>query len=212
MGAGVSKKDALNNTINVAPPPTTTNNDHDNNNPKIDPLESTVRPASLTGKAALASTTTTTTTATASPAPTPPPPVVNGSPQKKNILAPHFAISVEDLEILQAVGEGGFCRVHKARFVQDKSTVAVKKLKGMESPSASTLESFKKEIALHSKIRHPHVIQFFGGCTVPPDLCLVTEFMFCSLQTALDNDPSAFHPQFEVETSLCSALGLNQLH
>ena len=212
MGAGVSKKDALNNTINVAPPPTTTNNDHDNNNPKIDPLESTVRPASLTGKAALASTTTTTTTATASPAPTPPPPVVNGSPQKKNILAPHFAISVEDLEILQAVGEGGFCRVHKARFVQDKSTVAVKKLKGMESPSASTLESFKKEIALHSKIRHPHVIQFFGGCTVPPDLCLVTEFMFCSLQTALDNDPSAFHPQFEVETALCIALGLNHLH
>ena len=119
---------------------------------------------------------------------------------------------MDDLDILEAIGEGGFCRVHKARFVRDKSTVAVKKLKGMDSPSVPTLESFKKEIALHSKIRHPHVIQFFGGCTKPPDLCLVTEFMFCSLQHALDIDGGAFHPQFEVETALCIALGLNHLH
>ena len=127
-------------------------------------------------------------------------------------LAPHFEISMSDLEILEAVGEGGFCRVHKARFVRDKSTVAVKKLKGIRAPDPKVLESFTKEIELHSRIRHPHVIQFFGGCTQPPDLCLVTEFMFCSLQHALDHDPAAFHPQFEVETALCVALGLNHLH
>ena len=202
MGAGATKKQAK----EVA-----TETIHTN---KTTTDAQSVRPA----------TTTTTTTTSTLPTPTKPPPpsgVPTGSttsnngknsPSKQNTLAPHFAISVEDLEILQAVGEGGFCRVHKARFVRDKSTVAVKKLKGMNSPSVETLNSFKKEIALHSKIRHPHVIQFFGGCTKPPDLCLVTEFMFCSLQHALDNDPSAFHPQFEIETALCIALGLNHLH
>ncbi len=133
-------------------------------------------------------------------------------PRPPSTLAPHFAISMDDLEILQAVGEGGFCRVHKARFVKDRSIVAVKKLKGLNNPDPKVLESFTKEIELHSRIRHPHVIQFFGGCTVPPNLCLVTEFMFCSLQHALDNDPGAFHPQFEVETALSVALGLNHLH
>jgi serine/threonine protein kinase len=128
------------------------------------------------------------------------------------VLAPHFEIAMSDLDILEAVGEGGFCRVHKARFVRDRSTVAVKKLKGLRAPDPKVLESFTKEIELHSRIRHPHVIQFFGGCTQPPDLCLVTEFMFCSLQHALDHDPAAFHPQFEVETALCVALGLNHLH
>ena len=133
-------------------------------------------------------------------------------PSSRAALAPHFEIAMGDLEILEAVGEGGFCRVHKARFVKDRSTVAVKKLKGLRAPDPKVLESFAKEIELHSRIRHPHVIQFFGGCTQPPDLCLVTEFMFCSLQHALDHDPSAFHPQFEVETALCVALGLNHLH
>ena len=36
--------------------------------------------------------------------------------------------------------------------------------------------------------------------------------MFCSLQTALDHDPNAFHPQAEVEIATCVALGLNHLH
>ena len=69
----------------------------------------------------------------------------------------------------------------------NRSIVAVKILK-QQAPSEKTLESFAKEISLHSQIRHPHVLQFFGGCTQIPNLCLVTEYMFCSLQHALDHD------------------------
>ena len=233
MGAGVSSKNKQKNidddvtqkqkqTVTTENSSNNNNNNNNNNNASVtstitanqdcqDPLENSVRPATHT-----------TTPSTTMPTPPSPPSGVpknsttsdnnQGAPSPQNKLAPHFVISIDDLEILEAIGEGGFCRVHKARFVQDRSTVAVKKLKGMNSPSENTLQSFKKEIALHSKIRHPHVIQFFGGCTKPPDLCLVTEFMFCSLQHALDNDPAAFHPQFEVETALCIALGLNHLH
>ena len=93
----------------------------------------------------------------------------------------------------------------------NQSTVAVKILK-QQSPSKKTLESFAKEIWMHSQIRHPHVLQFFGGCTVVPKLCLVSEYMFCSLQHALDHDPGAFHPQSEVEIATSIALGLNHLH
>jgi serine/threonine protein kinase len=228
MGAGASKANAPKAEGTSKGAPLKKISPADKSSIDNDPLESTVRPASLTSKNVTTTKTNNKNTADRNNTnrnnmvtPVPPPGVPTGSttsdngnssPSNNSRLAPQFVISMEDLEILQAVGEGGFCRVHKARFIRDKSTVAVKQLKGMDSPTKTTLESFKKEIALHSKIRHPHVIQFFGGCTKPPDMCLVTEFMFCSLQHALDNDPSAFHPQFEIETALCVALGLNHLH
>ena len=133
-------------------------------------------------------------------------------PKKKKVMVdPTFEISLEDLNMKELIGEGGFSTVHKAVLKKNRATVAVKILK-QQAPSEKTLEAFAKEIWLHSQIRHPHVLQFFGGCTEVPKLCLVTEYMFCSLQTALDHDPNAFHPQAEVEISTCVALGLNHLH
>jgi serine/threonine protein kinase len=122
-----------------------------------------------------------------------------------------FEISISDLDLLERIGEGGFSTVHKARSKSNRSILAVKILK-QQAPSEKTLESFAKEICLHSQIRHPHVLQFFGGCTQIPNLCLVTEYMFCSLQHALDHDADAFHPQMQVEIASCVALGLNHLH
>ena len=132
--------------------------------------------------------------------------------ERKNKMSdPTFEISLEDLTMKERIGEGGFSTVHKAVLKKNRATVAVKILK-QQGPSEKTLESFAKEIWMHSQIRHPHVLQFFGGCTEVPKLCLVTEYMFCSLQTALDHDPGAFHPQAEVEIATCVALGLNHLH
>ena len=131
--------------------------------------------------------------------------------ERKNKMSdPTFEISLEELTMKERIGEGGFSTVHKA-VLKNRATVAVKILK-QQGPSEKTLESFAKEIWMHSQIRHPHVLQFFGGCTEVPKLCLVTEYMFCSLQTALDHDPGAFHPQAEVEIATCVALGLNHLH
>ena len=86
-------------------------------------------------------------------------------------------LTEKDVELLEQIGEGSFCKVHRGKFRRDRSIVAVKILKH-QSPDTKTLDSFRQEIWLHSQIRHPHVIQFFGGCTVVPKLCLVTEFMF----------------------------------
>ena len=134
------------------------------------------------------------------------------SEERKNKMSdPTFEISLEDLTMKERIGEGGFSTVHKAILNKNRATVAVKILK-QQAPSEKTLDAFAKEIWLHSQIRHPHVLQFFGGCTEVPKLCLVTEYMFCSLQTALDHDPGAFHPQAEVEVATCVALGLNHLH
>ena len=133
------------------------------------------------------------------------------APKKSYAVNEEFEISLDDLKFLERIGEGGFSVVHKAKSKTNQSTVAVKILK-QQSPSEKTLESFAKEIWMHSQIRHPHVLQFFGGCTVVPKLCLVSEYMFCSLQHALDHDPGAFHPQSEVEIATSIALGLNHLH
>ena len=133
-------------------------------------------------------------------------------PKKKQVMVdPTYEISLDDLNMKELVGEGGFFNRTQSDLEENRATVAVKILK-QQAPSDKTLEAFAKEIWLHSQIRHPHVLQFFGGCTEVPRLCLVTEYMFCSLQTALDHDPNAFHPQAEVEISTCVALGLNHLH
>ena len=139
MGAGASKnKKETPTTTTTTNTTTTTTTDT-----TYDPLENSVRSA---------------TTTSTIPPPIPPSGVPSGNTSsdnlkkdKENKLAPQFVIAMEDLEILEAIGEGGFCRVHKARFVIDRSTVAVKKLKGMDRPSEATLNSFKKEILFKIK-------------------------------------------------------------
>ena len=67
-----------------------------------------------------------------------------------------FEISIGDLDLLERIGEGGFSTVHKARSKSNRSIVAVKILK-QQAPSEKTLESFAKEICLHSQDAQVHV-------------------------------------------------------
>ncbi len=53
--------------------------------------------------------------------------------------------------------------------------VAVKQLKCKLNDTI--LQSFNHEVGLMSDIRHPNVLLFLGACTVPNNLCLVTEIM-----------------------------------
>jgi len=59
-----------------------------------------------------------------------------------------------------------------------QTQVAVKKLPlEMLRSNASVLEEFNREINLLRSLRHPNILQFLGSCSVPPNICLVTEFM-----------------------------------
>jgi hypothetical protein len=48
--------------------------------------------------------------------------------------------------------------------------------------------SFRGEIVRLCKLRHPHVLSFFGAVMQPPLLCIVTELMHGDLRHFLRND------------------------
>ncbi len=41
----------------------------------------------------------------------------------------------------------------------------------------AVLEEFNREITLLRSLHHPNILQFLGACSVPPNICLVTEYM-----------------------------------
>jgi serine/threonine protein kinase len=54
--------------------------------------------------------------------------------------------------------------------------VAVKVFSKQEY-SAEVIESFKQEVLLMKRLRHPNVLLFMGAVTSPQRLCIVSEFL-----------------------------------
>ncbi len=55
--------------------------------------------------------------------------------------------------------------------------VAIKKLfaKSFEEP---TLREFRREVEILSSLKpHKHLVRYYGACTQPPNLCIVTEYI-----------------------------------
>eukprot|EP00903_Cladosiphon_okamuranus_P010853 g10253.t1 len=71
------------------------------------------------------------------------------------------------------LGSGSFGEVRTAKW--NKANVAVKHLltDGLRRDDVCGL---REEIRLHSSLRCDHVVQLYAASTIPPNLCLVTEF------------------------------------
>eukprot|EP00798_Chlamydomonas_sp_ICE-L_P022805 gene22805-29970_t len=118
-------------------------------------------------------------------------------------------IPIDDLEIQDQIGGGGFSIVYKGLW---KGTpVAVKKwfdpnatdqlmqefreevltLQQMRHPNIlQFLGAWVKphnleEVMTLQQMRHPNILQFLGACMKPPDLCMVTEHLPHSLHSVL---------------------------
>ena len=97
-----------------------------------------------------------------------------------------------EIELKELIGSGGFGTVHKAIWKGDN--VAVKIMHGMVEGS-QTLETFKKEIFLLSRLQHPGIINFLGASLQPPDICIVQELAVGgSLYTLLHGSGSETKP------------------
>jgi len=77
-----------------------------------------------------------------------------------------------EINLQEIIGSGGFGSVHKA--VWKGESVAVKIMHGMVEGS-QMLETFKKEIFLLSRLKHPGIVNFLGASLKPPDVCIVQE-------------------------------------
>ena len=111
---------------------------------------------------------------------------------------------------LWRLGRGGFGEVFRG-LKDGVDEVAVKVIR-IQSSSAAAAQ-FKEEIDLISKLRHRHVLQFYGACIKPSCLYMVTELMQTDLFTALRSDPRyQWTGIYGKEVAVGVAAGLHYLH
>jgi len=90
--------------------------------------------------------------------------------------------------------------------------VAVKKL-FQQNLSEKTINSFKKEVEINSRIHHPNVVLFMGAAIKPPHMAIVTEL--CpkgNLQQVLHDKKLNLSLYMRIRMARDAALGINWLH
>ena len=115
---------------------------------------------------------------------------------------------------LWILGKGGCGQVY--RGLKDKvDDIAVKviRLQGCVGDPRSAIAQFKQEIDLISKLRHRHILQFYGACIQPSCLFMVTELMDTDLFSALrEGTKYTWAGEHGREVLMGTASGLHHLH
>ncbi|KAK9161751.1 hypothetical protein Syun_008092 [Stephania yunnanensis] len=121
-----------------------------------------------------------------------------------------YEILWEDLTIGEQVGQGSCGTVYHALWYG--SDVAVKVFSKQEY-SEEVILTFRKEVSLMKRLRHPNIILFMGAVTSPQRLCIVTEFLpRGSLFRLLQRSATKLDWRRRVHMALDIARGMNYLH
>ncbi|CAH8259606.1 unnamed protein product [Arabidopsis lyrata] len=121
-----------------------------------------------------------------------------------------YEILWDDLTIGEQVGQGSCGTVYHGLWFG--SDVAVKVFSKQEY-SAEVIESFKQEVLLMKRLRHPNVLLFMGAVTSPHRLCIVSEFLpRGSLFRLLQKSTSKLDWRRRIHMALDIARGMNYLH
>lgn len=86
-----------------------------------------------------------------------------------------FEVAPYEVQFGQQIGSGGFGIVYKGKF--RGKTAAIKKIHAHALRNAGSIEEFQSEVAVLCTLKHPNILAFFGACTRPPNLMIITEFM-----------------------------------
>ncbi|KAJ1278569.1 hypothetical protein BS78_04G089600 [Paspalum vaginatum] len=116
----------------------------------------------------------------------------------------------EDLDIGERIGLGSYGEVYHADW--NGTEVAVKKFLDQDLSGVS-LEQFKCEVRIMSRLRHPNVVLFLGYVTQPPNLSILTEYLpRGSLYRLLHRPNSQIDEVRRLKMALDVAKGMNYLH
>eukprot|EP01134_Creolimax_fragrantissima_P005905 CFRG5905T1 len=121
-----------------------------------------------------------------------------------------FEVPLESLTFDECIGEGTFGTVYKGNW---HGRVAIKVLK-VDNRTEEQLSIFRNEAAVLMACRHDNILLFMGACTLPPKLCLITEWcegstLFRKLYVE-DGEPLTIANVASVAYEC--ALGLSYLH
>ncbi|GAB4850794.1 hypothetical protein Ancab_030094 [Ancistrocladus abbreviatus] len=121
-----------------------------------------------------------------------------------------YEIMWEDLTIGELIGQGSCGIVHHGLWYG--SDVAIKVFTKQEY-SEEALLSFRKEVSLMKRLRHPNILLFMGAVTSPQHLCIVTEFLpRGSLFRLLQRNTSKLDWRRRIHMAIDIARGMNYLH
>ncbi|KAL5225145.1 hypothetical protein ABZP36_011784 [Zizania latifolia] len=121
-----------------------------------------------------------------------------------------YEILWEDLAIGEQIGQGSCGTVYHALWYG--SDVAVKVFSKQEY-SEEVIQTFRQEVSLMKKLRHPNILLFMGAVTSPQRLCIVTEFLpRGSLFGLLQRNNTKLDWRRRVHMALDIARGMNYLH
>ncbi|TYI38959.1 hypothetical protein ES332_A02G066000v1 [Gossypium tomentosum] len=121
-----------------------------------------------------------------------------------------YEILWEELTIGEQIGQGSCGTVYHGLWYA--SDVAVKVFPNLEY-SDDVIHSFRQEVSLMKRLRHPNVLLFMGAVTSPQRLCIVTEFLQRgSLFRLLQRNAAKLDRKRRVHMALDIARGMNYLH
>ncbi|KAF3779484.1 Serine/threonine-protein kinase [Nymphaea thermarum] len=121
-----------------------------------------------------------------------------------------YEILWEDLVIGEQIGQGSCGSVYHALWYG--SDVAVKVF-AKQDYSEEIIESFRQEVSLMKRLRHPNVLLFMGAVASPERLCIVTEFLpRGSLFRLLQKVNVKLDWRRRVHMAIDIARGMNYLH
>jgi len=134
-------------------------------------------------------------------------------------------IDPTEVEFGKELGEGAFGKVYSAVWRGD--VVAAKKLKIEEEiidlqtgeatgemrslQNVSLIKSFREEVAIQIKMRHPNIIMIMGVCFKQPDLIILTELMKRDLAGFLDSKETIDWP-LKIDMSIDISRGMTYMH
>lgn len=98
----------------------------------------------------------------------------NGAASPSTHSIDDWEIDINQLKCNKKVASGSFGDLFRGTYCgQD---VAIKILKP-ERLNENLQREFQQEVFIMRKVRHKNVVQFIGACTIPPNLCIITEYM-----------------------------------
>eukprot|EP00511_Aplanochytrium_stocchinoi_P001182 CAMPEP_0204828898 /NCGR_PEP_ID=MMETSP1346-20131115/6859_1 /ASSEMBLY_ACC=CAM_ASM_000771 /TAXON_ID=215587 /ORGANISM="Aplanochytrium stocchinoi, Strain GSBS06" /LENGTH=346 /DNA_ID=CAMNT_0051958295 /DNA_START=240 /DNA_END=1277 /DNA_ORIENTATION=- len=87
-----------------------------------------------------------------------------------------FRWNLRDFELGDALGRGKYGVVYKARIKRSKKIVALKVLNKIQLEEDNMHEQLRLEVEIHSRLKHPNIIQLLGYFYDPKRVYLMLEY------------------------------------